>query len=337
MRFLHNAGQNNKFNFDILSFLKQSVLDLTIVFKKAFIIQKFTKGEGVSKIRGLNLPRCMVQNIVHQIKNTIMKKISLIASALVVLCGAYIVFSSLKSKPKDKSFTAFVVDSKRLEKTSNSDSYSGEQIKFLKSMGLSNSETVKNNSVLSDANLSAFYMKKFGLKYMSNETVEAYCQKNDFIYGDLSNYIYQIPSQNVSQFKSNYQNVLSVDPSLKGYYFLRTSLDEGSKFLEKIEVSEISQDKLPRINGALNGAPQSSDLLPLLPERKKYYNDKYPTVKDIVVDHALGNVIKIIAPDGFFKKDGYEVVGNELRRKAIDPIIIMSVKDGWLILTEWYF
>jgi hypothetical protein len=218
--------------------------------------------------------------------------------------------------------------------------YTKDQIEYLKKMGMSGSWTVKENHELIDKALAEKYEKKFiGCRFISNEFLQKFMEEHNLVMGELSTYMGDIPAKNIDDLQLNLNHAKSVDSSLQDYYFIRQSrLDGGNgSFLQRITENEIPSYNLDKISGAPGGSGQPKQKLyneVLTPEQYGVYRKKY-NVKNIIVDHNIGAVLRIIAPKELFNLDGKQVVDRMIIEIKKDPAIMFQVNGGWMSLTAW--
>lgn len=253
------------------------------------------------------------------------------------LITTLVLIGLISCKPKDNiiATTPSNEDVKFASKTNNPDSaYTKEDIQFLKEIGLSASHTVRSNSELLLSEIAEKYKTKFGVRFVTDELIGILMQEKDLIIGSLADFNGTMPKHNINEFRNNLSRIREVDSSFNEYYYIRTELECGAKFLQRISEEEIYSGKgfieeSPNLNhGQAPGATLSVD-------REKYYRLKY-SVRD-GCDITIGRYtpyMQIVAPKKLFNTEGKILIGRQLVN-ARDPAILLRVQEGWLVLTTW--
>ena len=276
-----------------------------------------------------------------------MKKLQLIfgVSILALLIGCTISPKSNESGDTTVYIRRTTFPVTFLKKDSVKYKYTPEEVDFLRHMNMTGSKTFIDNISLADSKIAERYFIKFKLRYLSNEFVKSFLQKDSLIIGELSDYKGIIPPDNIDEFKKNYEHILTTDSKFKDAYYIRISrlaTQNPGKFLQIINKKEIQPSFLNFITGGAGFGihPQvayENHKAILFPNREEYYAQKYNiSLDDLVVDHNTGGYeVKIIADKSMFNLDGKTIINNEIKTKPVDPAIILHVQDGWLVLTTW--
>lgn len=222
---------------------------------------------------------------------------------------------------KDASYAAKPVDS----------NYTKDDIEFLKEMGLGSSYTVRTNAAVLMKDVADKYMNKFGVKFLNDEAVALFMEEKNMIIGNLSAFNGIIPKREIEMFKTNISRIRGIDASFNEYYYIRTELQCGGFFLQKISEDEIKSGKEIVIESPnLNQGQEAGATL--LPDREKYYKKKYNVRSgcDIIIG-KYAPYMQIVAPKELFNMKGKTLVGRQLVESK-DPAILLRVPEGWLVL-----
>lgn len=229
--------------------------------------------------------------------------------------------------PKDVKYASYA--SKPVDSN-----YTKDDIEFLKEMGLGSSYTVRTNASVLMKGVADKYMNKFGVKFINDEAVALFLEEKNMIIGSLSAFNGTIPKKEIEMFKTNISRIRSIDSSFNEYYFIRTELECGGFFLQKISEDEIKSGKgIISESPNLNAGQEAGATL--YPNREKYYKEKYNVRSgcDIIIGKYTP-YMQIVAPKELFNMEGKTLVGRQLV-EAKDPAILLRVPEGWLVLAAW--
>jgi hypothetical protein len=145
-------------------------------------------------------------------------------------------------------------------------------------------------------------------KFITEKMVEAICKKYNLLCGEISRYIGDVPSKNISEMEkfSLRQEDMNV----------RSAYDDFLRFQMQLQFVDSRRGLLGYANPSPNPNHPSMEKIKSMMEEMRYSKPS----------------LKICAPQKDFETYGARIVGYNL---VPDPIVLQPVKGGYLIITKW--
>lgn len=237
------------------------------------------------------------------------KKIFVSVLCLAIISASAIFFTSSKERPAARHVKAWQV----MELSKDFDS---AYIATLSEAGFDNIGSVKNLKYVSARK---YWMDKYGLYFLGDDEMQKFLKDNDFIIGDASRFLEEIPKTAGKEMIDNFKKAFN-EP-----YFLFYQKDK-QWVLKYAEVS----NKPDR--GFCDNGHNTNDYIEEGVMRR--YN--IPVTNNFCIEVHSGYIIQIVSGANCFNTTGLTIEDGIL--KAVppkDPIAVVKVNNGWVQLAGW--
>jgi len=193
-------------------------------------------------------------------------------------------------------------------------------VKRLEALGFSQNESVL---YLQSKKHQEYWSQTFGLNFIGDGEIQKFLMDNDFIMGEASKYVGDIPkeagdliSSNLTLLKNKYA------PFVKYEMERKKEIDRGWVSGGVLTLS-FNIPEYPQRQDLPNGTTMVTNM----------ENGKLTTTYDTIPERP--NEIWIIAAKAKFNTEGMQLEGRILRNPPEDPIALVKVKNGYVEIANW--
>lgn len=186
-----------------------------------------------------------------------------------------------------------------------------------------------------------YYREKYGLRYLSETGLRKLLEEFDFVSGNPNDFVGVIPENSIEELKANLNKINGIKESANFYFNGSNNIIEP--IIDIVEETNITPaGKALAIHNYNNPFPDPAWLGNCV-YNDHYNNDpKYPRIPLILhynptpIINSSEVSLHVIAPQGLFDLKNKDIIDRIIKEaKVKDPMIIVKVQDGYVILSQW--